>query len=229
MRIFAAAISVTLLSSLAFAQSLARAPIAESPTFFAPLNSVNVAAFPPPPTAGSTVDKNDFATLMTIQTSRTKAQCAAAEEQAMCDLPSFFGSLLSQKELAAVSDLYGEVFNDTDYFVNGVKARFNRPRPYLRFNSIHICIDPNPTTSYPSGHSAISRAMARTLGLIFPDRADAFLRLGNQAAMNRMIGGVHHPSDVRAGQAIGDLVFEGMTKNPKFVETISQIQKSLKN
>ena len=200
---------------------------AQAQTVFAPLDAVSVASFPPPPAPGSAVDKQDLAVLMTLNSTRTKAQCASAESQAFCDFGGFFGSALSAEEISKIEPLYSVVFGDTDYFVSLIKNKYNRPRPIQRTSKILLCIDSHPSTSYPSGHAAISRSMALVLGLIFPDRAQTFLKLGNQAAMNRVLGGVHHPSDIRAGRMVGDLVVHSMEKNPKFLAAIKDLKTSL--
>ena len=41
---------------------------------------------------------------------------------------------------------------------------------------------------------------------MFPERAALLLKLGDQAALNRVIGGVHHPSDIAAGKKLGDAI-----------------------
>lgn len=57
--------------------------------------------------------------------------------------------------------------------------------------------------SFPSGHSTTSGALAMALALLFPRFAVWFLGAGLVVAASRSFIGVHFPSDVVAGLAIG--------------------------
>jgi len=57
--------------------------------------------------------------------------------------------------------------------------------------------------SFPSGHSTTSGALAMALALLFPRFGALFLALGLFVAASRSIIGVHFPSDVAMGLAIG--------------------------
>ena len=57
--------------------------------------------------------------------------------------------------------------------------------------------------SFPSGHSTTSGALAMALALLFPRFAWWFIVLGVVIASSRNFIGVHFPSDVVAGLAIG--------------------------
>jgi acid phosphatase (class A) len=61
----------------------------------------------------------------------------------------------------------------------------------------------------------MSRILARVLSRIYPDRAAAFMQRADEIAKNRVLGGVHHPSDIEAGKKLGDLVANKMLKSMK--------------
>jgi hypothetical protein len=60
--------------------------------------------------------------------------------------------------------------------------------------------------SYPAAHACISTAAGHTLAGLFPRDAEPLRALAKQAADARMWAGIHYPSDVEAGRAIGDAV-----------------------
>ena len=60
--------------------------------------------------------------------------------------------------------------------------------------------------SYPSGHSCVSASAARVLATYFPDRAATLNDLVIAAGRSRVIGGIHYPSDIAAGQLLGRTV-----------------------
>ena len=60
--------------------------------------------------------------------------------------------------------------------------------------------------SYPSGHSCVSAAAARVIGTYFPEHAATLNDQVLEAGRSRVVGGIHYPSDVTAGQALGRAV-----------------------
>jgi undecaprenyl-diphosphatase len=59
------------------------------------------------------------------------------------------------------------------------------------------------STSFPSGHSASAFAFATGVGGELPALAPALVLLASAVAYSRVHTGVHYPSDVAAGAAIG--------------------------
>ena len=64
--------------------------------------------------------------------------------------------------------------------------------------------------SYPSGHSTAGYALALALAKKFPYKKELILQQGLKIGENRLIGGVHHPSDVAAGRVLATQVVRGM-------------------
>jgi undecaprenyl-diphosphatase len=59
------------------------------------------------------------------------------------------------------------------------------------------------SSSFPSGHAAISFACATVLSALVPRAAPAFVALAAAIAYSRLYVGVHWPLDVVAGAALG--------------------------
>jgi hypothetical protein len=57
--------------------------------------------------------------------------------------------------------------------------------------------------SYPSGHSCVSASAARVIESFFPDAAPVLEPQVAEAGRSRVVGGIHYPIDVSAGQALG--------------------------
>ena len=60
--------------------------------------------------------------------------------------------------------------------------------------------------SYPSGHSCVSASAARVIAMYFPAHAATLNDQVLAAGRSRVVGGIHYPSDVAAGQALGRAV-----------------------
>jgi hypothetical protein len=82
------------------------------------------------------------------------------------------------------------------------------PRPE---NAIRELLDPAWTPllrtplfpAYVSGHSTYSAAVATVLDHLFPDDADRFLAMGEEAGLSRLYGGIHWRADHVHGSAMG--------------------------
>jgi undecaprenyl-diphosphatase len=89
--------------------------------------------------------------------------------------------------------------------VNGpLKFAWQRDRPAAEVLGLSESLLPLPRTySFPSGHSASAFAFATGVSLTLPPAAPAVLPLAGAVAYSRVHTGVHFPSDVLAGAAIG--------------------------
>lgn len=92
------------------------------------------------------------------------------------------------------------------------KYTYNRPRPTAVDTSLISVVDTPDSPSYPSEHAAVAGAAAGVLAYLFPDDADSFASMADDAAASREAAGVQFPSDTAAGLDLGhkvaDLVIE---------------------
>jgi undecaprenyl-diphosphatase len=90
---------------------------------------------------------------------------------------------------------------------NALKAFFDRPRPDLT-GIVHVA-----TASFPSGHATVSAVTYLTLGVVLARASDTHrlkvfyiataILLTGIVGLSRLYLGVHYPTDVAAGWAIG--------------------------
>lgn len=159
----------------------------------------------PPPAAGSPQAKAELDELVALQATRTPAQCAEARAEKTPDLASLFGGagILTDAELAKAQPLVDEVAKRMSAISGVFKKTYARPRPYDEDSRIVPCADkPGGATSYPSGHAAAGVIDACVLSRVFPARAADIEARGQLAGELRIVGGVHHRSDVVAGRAL---------------------------
>ena len=87
----------------------------------------------------------------------------------------------------------------------GLKYAFDRQRPYVKYpDKIHP-IDAEDSPSFPSGHTAAAFSLATSLSITYPKwyviAPSAIWACG--VGFARINQGVHYPSDVLTGAAIG--------------------------
>ena len=112
------------------------------------------------------------------------------------------GPTLSTRALALVS----AAMHDATVATWDSKYTFNRKRPSEQDAAIipRVAIPSSP--SYPSEHAATAAAASRVLGFLFPDKAQTFQSLAEEAARSRLYAGVQYPSDMTAGLNLGGSV-----------------------
>jgi len=86
------------------------------------------------------------------------------------------------------------------------KYTYRRPRPSA-YDSRLATLGANPhSPAYPSEHAVVAGAAAAILSDLFPDTARLFDDLAEEAGKSRLLAGMHYPSDVAAGLALGRAV-----------------------
>lgn len=185
-----------------------------------------IAAVPAPPAPGSPEDRKDFETLFDWQSRRSEADCAAANAQAKAEYDAFFGAVSPFPDPLPpdASKILFQVYFDGGMAVEAAKKHFARQRPFRRDKGLKPCLGKVPGLSYPSGHAAVSRLFALLLSDVAPGRRASFLASSDRAALNRVIGGAHHPSDIEAGKLLGDAVYAGMLRDAAFRADLDKLK-----
>ncbi len=185
--------------------------------------------FPAPPAGGSAADRADFAALHRWQDSRSEAECARAQSESKPSYENMFGSVspipvpLSGRDKVFFSFVAADA-GAADYIV---KNRYRRLRPFLRDATLTPCIDQPKGFAYPSGHATLARVYGRILSDLVPARSAEFMARADEAGLDRVIGGVHHPSDIAAGKVLGDGVYEALKRDPDFNSELESLRQDL--
>lgn len=180
----------------------------------------------PPPVDGSVQDLQDHQKLLDLQQTRTTAQCDQAAEQWLPTYDRLFANsaLLSASQFARAKNLIQQVLVFTNKSSSHYKNTFSRLRPYERFSDIEPCIEKLFSgDSYPSGHASMGLAGACILAEIYPAKKSELFKLGRSIGELRVLSGVHHPSDVTAGQNLGEQICEYLKNQKDFVQEMEAI------
>ncbi len=161
------------------------------------------------PARYSEEEKKDFEELFHWQNTRTENDCAAAAAEENANFYAFFGkehNLLTEAEIKTAAPVMHKASVTMLEALSKAKNYYKRQRPFLYNAEIEPCIEKASGYAYPSGQATSARLYARLLGKMFPDRAEAFLKRADEAALFRVLGGVHHPTDIDAGKKLGDAI-----------------------
>ncbi len=195
-------------------------PIPKEPIYLQPALYENFKKqLVPPPTAGSEEQKQDEAALAKAQKERSQKDCDRANSEVFVSLASFFGptyALLDQASTEKLTPFFEQVRNDGDFFIQKLKVDFPRQRPFAYLSSVTPCVPKEVTGAYPSGHAVLARLYSLILSDFYPAKRKQIERRADQIGQDRVLSGMHHPSDVYNGQKMGELVYHELKKSPAF-------------
>jgi hypothetical protein len=123
-----------------------------------------------------------------------------------------------------------------EHVVMCLKGEFRSPRPSQLSPAIVPMIDPPVTPSFPAGHAVQAYLMSHLLADSFkripqqelPENLDEasgpLFRLAHRVSENRIVAGVHFPTDIAAGKAVGIACFKKLQNLPG----IQELQKAMR-
>lgn len=228
-------VSLLVLALTAPAQmSVAQAPMPMEPaqaTYVTPAQVDVMKLLPPPPALQSEEQKRDLDELLAIQKGRTTVQ----EQRAIADATAGtfgFADVLGPKFSAAALPklvlLTDKVRADGAALENLGKDYWKRPRPFETSKEVHPVGNLPKGASYPSGSSTVGYLTAIVLANMVPEKAAALLVRGRETGFNRLVLGVHYPTDVEAGRILAAAVASSLFQNPTFVKDFAEAKAELR-
>jgi acid phosphatase (class A) len=187
-----------------------------------------------PPAPDSSRQKSDLARVMEVQRVRTAAQVARAQEDVHTSVFRFadvLGPQFNEANLPKTAALFAAAQHDAALVAKGGKRYFKRPRPFVNHADVHPTVPTNPKGfygSYPSGHATFGYMAAILLAQMVPEKRDELFARGREFGENRIVDGVHYPSDIEAGRIDGTLVANALMANPKFQQDFAAAKAELR-
>jgi len=87
-----------------------------------------------------------------------------------------------------------------------LKSKTSRPRPFAVETAVRAGADPLDPFSFPSGHTLHAVAFSVVAIAFYPTLAWVLVPFTLLVAASRVVLGLHYPSDVLAGAALGALI-----------------------
>lgn len=184
---------------------------------------IDLSDFPAPPANLSIEDTADLEAVIKWQEIRSANDCKRASVESEGFATSFFGppyGPLSQEEAQKLVHIQEKIFAEIKFFSKIIKNKWTRKRPFERNVLIKPCIPIITTSAYPSGHAAVAFVSARFFSMLYPENEKYFLKRAEEIALDRVVGGVHHPKDIEAGKILGKKIFEALKVNKEFIKDL---------
>jgi acid phosphatase (class A) len=216
--------------ALALCLSFAIRAKAERPSYFSP-NAVDpIKLLPGPPAADSAEAREELELMESIQHNRTKEdvdRCASEVNLTVDAFKSVLGPWCTADNLPRLQKLFKDLAKDSKQISNTAKDHFKRPRPAHEDVQIQVPIENETTFAYPSGHSTRGTMYALILAELLPDHRDAIVQRGREIGWDRVVAGLHHPSDIYAGRVLGQALAESLLADPKFQDELLMVKAEL--
>jgi acid phosphatase (class A) len=206
-------------ASLASAAVVSSAARAADTYYISPseIDLLQILAPPPPP--DSPAGKTDLQGVLAAVNSRTEASIKEAQDDDQRTVFRFadvMGPNFRAETLPLTAQLFQHVYEDGNAATLAAKTFFQRKRPFVVDPDIKIIVMQAPDFSYPSNHSTFGNESGILLAAMVPEKAVAIFARAADYAHNRVIAGVHFPSDVEAGRIAASVIDNALLHNSRF-------------
>ena len=209
---------------LAFTVSIAAPVMAEDAKAkpFTDAKEVNlIDLLPPPPANDSAKTKAEVGEILTIQVTRTPEMEARAKADAeeniwrfadVIDNPKF-----TKENLPKFAAFFDRIVETEAAVVDPAKDVWKRTRPHLLYPDLIKPVVPlSKSGSYPSGHTTVGTLMGVVLSDMVPEKKAAIMGRAWEFGWNRVIGGIHYPSDIEAGRISGTAIAQTIMQHDDY-------------
>jgi acid phosphatase (class A) len=208
------------------------APAAPPPYFDAKTLDLG-RVLPPAPKNDSELTRSEIALMLKIQKERTPAQAQRAADDARVSVYRFADALgnplaFNAKTLPKFDSMFRKVLHEEGAVIQAGKRSFARPRPFVLEPKIEPVIDKPPNDSYPSGHTMWARAVGLLLADMLPEYREKLMARADEYSYNRVVAGVHYPSDVESGKLAGTALTAFLFASPSFQADYAEARRELR-
>lgn len=176
---------------------------------------------PPPPQSGSPEALADMDEVRAAVAARSPAQLLEAREASARSVFFFAPSVgpgFTPDRLPLTAAFFEHIGADVRRLVASAKEYWERPRPD----------GAGKKRSYPSGHAAFASSSAIVLSQLLPEHRYAIFSQARIFAANRILMGLHYPTDIASGWTAGTLAAYVMMQDAEFRRDFARAQGELR-
>jgi acid phosphatase (class A) len=174
---------------------------------------------PNPPVDRGVISRGEGDLILALQGEASPAAKSRAKSEESFTVWAFadvLGPGFNRDSMPLTGALMRQAERDSAVVTRALKERWARKRPPIQDDRITPFLAVPKEDSYPSGHSVRAMLWARLLSTLAPAQEQDLLQRARLVAYDRVIGGVHYPTDVAAGLTLGAMVADEIAKSPSF-------------
>jgi acid phosphatase (class A) len=214
------ALLVCVVTSLLAACTSQQAPKTTTKFFYVDPASVKLDVLLPKPSPDkSPITKGEGDLMIVLQAEALPAAKDRAKSEDTLTPWVFAGVLganFSKEKMPLTADLLDKAEKDTHNVTEDAKRLWDRDRPPHQDGRITPLLKVPTNASYPSGHATRAILWARVLAILSPKDKEALRERARLVALDRVIAGVHYPTDVASGMALGDAIADQLMLSEAF-------------
>lgn len=202
----------------------AAVPLPAEDTYLPPGRPDGIALLPPPPAPASEEEAADLASTRAVFYGRTPAEEARAFKDATLSFNIFeraIGPDFQLDHLPKTAALLKKIKAEIGEIIDIPKDHWKRMRPYQLDPQLSLR-QPEPSPSYPSGHSTRGTVYSLVLAELYPEKRQAILAVGREIGWDRVLIAKHYPTDVYAGRVLGRAIVRELRTSPAFQRDLAE-------
>ena len=184
---------------------------------------------PAPPSLESSAEKADLDGVISLQNKVSSDALAHAEKSVDFNVFSFsevLGPDFTKESHQKTANFFDRLEVTIDQPKNFLKDFYHRIRPYRAFpDQVKELVIKEDGYSYPSGHATRAWLYALVLGTLAPDHRSDFLSTAMQVCQDRVIGGMHYPSDVLESRILAEEIFRELLDDKSFMSDLEKLRR----
>jgi len=221
------------LSALFFIVLLASPSFAYEAAYVGPEQVDLAKLLAPPPAPQSQEQQLDLEEVLLAQERRTPQQADRAVADNNTSVyriaQEVLGPNFTSARVPKFDAFYKRVVEDTRVVSDASKNTWNRPRPYKVSSAVKMIGElPRTVGSYPSGHSMRGYMAAIILANMAPEKSAGLFGRGREYGMNRVVVGVHFPTDVEGGRIGATAITAAFMQNEKYKKDFAEAKAELR-
>ena len=222
-RLLVVALALLIPSSPAFAKE-------KSAGWKLPEKAALLLLVPSPPAMGSAGEQADLDGVLAMQFNPSPEVLAHAEQTVGFTVFAFsdvLGADFNAEFYPKTAEFFDRLEATANQQKNFLKDTYRRIRPYRAFpEQVKALVTKEEGYSYPSGHSTRAWLFALVLGALDQGNRNAYLASAMQVCQDRVIGGMHYPSDVLESRILAEEIYRDLLSNKEFMNDLEKIHQA---
>lgn len=211
------------------ADEKAAASPARDKTYLDPAQIDTTRFLAPPPDEAFT--RREIEQMLVLQQRRTPAQAErsiADLEQNIFRFSDVMGDRFRKEDLPRTARLFETLYRTESNLNKQGKEKWQRTRPPLFDKRIEPVARYSSSGSYPSGHATFAYLSGIVLAEMVPEKRAQIFARASEFGENRVLGGVHYPSDIEAGRRLASMIAVLIQGNPAYQGDFAAARKELR-